>query len=96
MMNVPDFIDGARVVMFAQIDSRHRATGKCEQIVAGAISGPAAALAICHYDGEAGYYLFGCDSHWNSVTDTLHETVEEAQAQAEFEYQGVTSAWQKV
>ena len=71
-------------------------TGNCQQIVDGVIRGSAYGLAICHYDGEAGYYLFGCDSNWNAVTDTFHETIEQAQAQAEFEYQGVTATWQKV
>ena len=96
MTSVPGVIDGARVVMFTQIDSRHRATGNCQQIVNGVISGSAYGLAICSYDGDAGYYLFGCDSNWNAVTDTFHETIEQAQAQAEFEYQGVTATWLKV
>jgi hypothetical protein len=82
--------------MHTSIDERHRATGKCKQLVGGVIIGPASALAICHYDGEDGFYLFGCDENWNTVTDTLHETVEEAQAQAEFEYEGVSATWEKV
>ena len=71
-------------------------TGKCQQIVNEIMWGPASALAICRYDGEDGYYLFGCDSNWNAVTDTWHTTLEEAQAQAEFEYESVTSTWQRV
>ena len=33
--------------------------------------------------------IFGCDEGWNAVTDTWHETLEDAKAQAEFEYEGV-------
>jgi hypothetical protein len=52
-----------------------------------------AGLAICQYAGEPYYYLFGCDADWQSVTDTWHETLAEAKAQAEFEYEGVTATW---
>ena len=31
-------------------------------LVGGAPMGPAAALAICLYDGEPGFYLFYCDA----------------------------------
>ncbi|MGQ9547059.1 MAG: hypothetical protein ACUVWS_00380, partial [Roseiflexus sp.] len=54
---------------------------------------PAAGLAICQYEGETSCYLFGCDSDWNAVTDTWHETLEDALDQAEFEYEGVSKTW---
>jgi hypothetical protein len=73
----PPKIDGATVVCFTPIDHRHRHTGACRQIVAGALQGSAAALAICKYDGDAGYLLFGCDRDWQSVTDTWHPTLSE-------------------
>ena len=52
-----------------------------------------AGLAICQYLGETAFYLFGCDEAWQTITDTWHETLEEAQDQAEFEYAGVTATW---
>ena len=93
MKRVPKEIDGATVVMHTSMAGRHRATGNCKQIVDGMIMARASGLAICHYEGEDGFYLFGCDENWNAVTDTLHDTVEEAQAQAEFEYEGVSATW---
>jgi hypothetical protein len=39
--------------------------------------------------------VFGCDECWSSVTDTWHPTIEEAKAQAEFEYEGATATWQR-
>ena len=78
------------------IDERHQPTGNCKQIVDGQLRGPAAGLAICRYDGEEAYYLFGCDEQWNPVTDTWHATLEEALGQAEYEYQGVESTWHVV
>jgi len=96
MNQSPEVIGGARVVRWSAIDSRHRPTGNCRQIVAGERQGPAAGLAVCRYDGEEGYYLFGCDQEWHSVMDTWHETLEQALQQAEFEYEGVSATWNVV
>ena len=86
-------VGGARVVLYSPIDNRHRPTGGCKQIVAGVLQGPAAGLAICQYEGEDAYYLFGCDDRWNSVTDSWHEMVQGAMQQAEFEYAGIWRTW---
>ncbi len=91
----PTHIGGAKVIVFTAIDGRHRHTGACRQIVGDALRGPAAGLAICRVEGQDGFYLFGCDEGWGSVTDTWHPTTEEAMAQAEFEYEGVTATWQR-
>jgi hypothetical protein len=56
----------------------------------------AAGLAICQYDGEDAFYLFGCDANWNAVTDTWHQTVDEAKEQAEFRYKGASHTGQSV
>jgi len=92
--DAPEAIDGSTVILFTPIDQRHRHTGNCRQVAAGVLQGPASGLAICKYESEEGYYLFGCDATWSSVTDTWHQTVEEAMRQAEFEYEGVTGSWQ--
>ncbi len=93
MKSIPKEIDGATVIMHTAIDERHRPTGNCRHFVGGALLGPAPGLAICRYDGEHGFYLFYCDENWETVTDTLHDTVEAAQAHAEFEYEGVSATW---
>jgi hypothetical protein len=90
----PDEIGGAKVVCYAIIGERHRPTGSYEQTVAGVAQGPAKAMAICQYAGESSYYLFGCNAAWEPITDTWHRTLEEAKAQADFEYAGVSAAWQ--
>jgi hypothetical protein len=90
---IPSKIGGANVVCFTPIDSRRRHTGNCRQIVAGALQGTAAGLTICQYEGKDSFYLFGCDENWNSVTDTWHQTLENAKHQAEFEYEGVSNTW---
>jgi hypothetical protein len=55
--------------------------------------GQMAGLAICQYAGEEAFYLFGCDADWQNVTDTWHQTLDDAQHQAEFEYEGVSETW---
>ena len=90
MGHPPGEIGGAKVLRYALLDKSVRATGSCQHWVQGQIMGPAHALAICQYEGEAGYYLFSCDTRWQSVTDTWHKTIEDAQRQAEFEYEGVS------
>ncbi|HEX6372166.1 MAG TPA: hypothetical protein VF006_24830 [Longimicrobium sp.] len=92
MSTVPLFLGGVPVVAYTRIDERHRPTGSCRHFAHGALAGPAAGLAICR-DSDGGFFLFGCDAEWNPVTDTWHETLEDAQHQAEFEYEGITGTW---
>jgi hypothetical protein len=96
MKNPPGLINGARVIQWSAIDRRHRPTQNCRQIVAGQVQGPAAGLAICRYEDDDAYYLFGCDPHWNQITDTWHPSLEAAMEQAEFEYEGVSATWRSV
>jgi hypothetical protein len=62
-------------------------------MIRGKLMGPMAGLAVCKYDNAQGFYLFGCDQNWQSVTDTWHQTLEDAMYQAEFEYEGVAKTW---
>lgn len=94
MIKPPEQVGGAKVVLYTKIDERHDHTGNCKQIVAGVLMRAAFGLAICQYEGEENYYLFGCDENWNTLTDTWHETLEEAKEQAEFEYEGTHQTWQ--
>jgi hypothetical protein len=51
--------------------------------------GPAFRLQIIRLEGEDGFYLIRYDAAGRELTDTLHEGIEEALNQAQFEY-GVT------
>ena len=57
--------------------------------------GPARGLAICQYEDEVGYYLFGCDENWKCITDTFHDTIEDAMDQGQREYEGTKEKWIK-
>jgi hypothetical protein len=90
----PKALDGADLLVWATLDEWVTPTGYCSHSVAGADLGPADALAVCVYaDRTREYYLFHCDRQWQVLTDTLHDTLELAQRQAEAEYAGVSGRW---
>ena len=93
MKSAPTEIGGGKVRAYTAIDHRHRSTGGTRHLVAGAQAPPAVGLAICQYEGDTAFYLFGCDSNWRSRTDTWHETLDDAKRQAEFEYAGTSQTW---
>ena len=90
----PREIGGLKVVLYSPIDERHVPTNACRHVV-GVPRGPAIGLAICQYEGDTSFYLFGCDAKWSSITDTWHETLDAAMSQAESEYRGVSQTWQR-
>ncbi len=92
MKAAPKEIDSFPVICYSPIDERHRFTRNTRQIVNGELMGAMSGLAICRA-AESEFYLFSCDSDWNTVTDTWHESVEDAKKQAEFEYEGVGKTW---
>jgi hypothetical protein len=96
MIDPSEQLNNTEVILFTPIDGRHKPTGDCRHIVGGDLLGAAAGLAICRYESDSSFYLFYCDEHWGVLTDTWHETIEDAKAQAEFEYKGTSRTWQAV
>jgi hypothetical protein len=86
---VPPVIDGAQVLKIADL-SQARPTHATRHVVKGQEVGDFAGLALARYDEQSGVYLFYCDRNWKTVTDTYHETLELAIAQAEFEFGSLT------
>ena len=82
---VPIVVDGARVLAVADIRTA-TPTGATKHIVGGQEATGFQGLAIATYEGQGGFYLFYCDDHWQVVTDTWHQTYEDALAQAAFEF----------
>ncbi len=85
MTSAPPTIDNARVLRVVEL-SGLIATGKTRHIVVGKVVNKFAALAIVRYEHDEGVYLFYCDEEWNAVTDTYHDDIDAAVAQAEFEF----------
>jgi len=53
-----------------------------------------ALLRIVQYEDSWGYYLFSCDADAAEFTDTLHETIDAAKEQAEFEFNVRPDEWE--
>lgn len=87
-------LDGARVIQFAILGASICTTAATLHFKNGELLPAPAAVAICQYPGNDEYYLFYCDENWNVATDTLHPTIAAAMEQAEFEFAGISSAWQ--
>lgn len=92
----PIAINDAKVICVTILDRRHRYTGNCLQLRDGHALFPPYGLAICKYDEDDGYYLFACDDEWRVQSDTYHASIDEARAQAEFEYCGTSSTWRSI
>lgn len=78
----------------AKLDPLQTPTGNTRHYVGAKELGPAAALRIVKYEGEAGYYLFRLDGEGNAMTDTFHLSIEDALAQAEWEYRVKQDDWE--
>jgi hypothetical protein len=53
-----------------------------------------AAIAICR-KAESSFYLCYCDHDWKPITDTWHQSLEDAKRQGEFEFTGVKHTWRR-
>jgi hypothetical protein len=89
-MEPPREIDGAVVIQWAEVSADVLPTGRTRHVVEGEAEGPSVALAIARYADAEGYYLFYLNPSGDAVTDTHHDTVEGAVAQADYEYIGLT------
>ena len=55
--------------------------------------GPTFKLRIVQFSGEYGFYLIRYSSGGQELTDTLHDSVQDALVQAEFEYGVSPNLW---
>jgi hypothetical protein len=90
MERPPETLDGARVLRYAHVTGSVRPTGATRHFAPQGQLGPAAALAIAQYSTDPGFYLFYLDDEGTVATDTYHDSIEDALAQAAFEYEGLT------
>lgn len=74
--------------------ARHAPTGRTRHSVNGAPMPVPSELRIVRHGEEV--YLFYCDSSGTETTDTLHDSVEGAMAQAEFEFRVRPDEWTRL
>ncbi len=99
MVIPPSEIDGMKV----SHSLPHRSSSSFLPLLAGIppavyLSGPPQGWRSVRNDGNGSYYLFGCDEHWHSISDTWHETPEGALAkdQAQVRVRGYHEDWQAI
>ena len=96
MTQPPPFIGDMPVLLFTPIDWRHTPTDQTAHTVNGESFGPAAGLVICQDPDGSSVYLYYCNNEWEPVTDTWHLSVDDAKAQAAFEYSGLDDSWESL
>ena len=89
---MPNYIVLGRV----RLGAAHQPTGKTHHYHGRVPIPPPAELQIVKYPGDAGFYLLHFDDKGEELTDTYHDTLEDAQAQAEWEFQVKVSDWEIV
>ncbi|MBN9659006.1 MAG: hypothetical protein J0H49_12555 [Acidobacteria bacterium] len=83
------------MMFFLQVSlgSQHKGIGAARHFVGGQQAPRPSRLAIGAYGKNAGFYLLYYDEDDMEITDTYHNSVDEAQAQAEFEFGIVRAEW---
>ena len=76
----------ARVLYRIELTRTHRPTGATRHYSDSALLPPPKALTIEQYEGNPGFYLMYRNEANKEQTDTYHETLDDAFAQAEFEF----------
>lgn len=79
-----------------KLTSAHRPTGKTQHFHGDELLPPPTELRIVQYSSDPGYYLFYCDDSGAELTDTYHDSVQEAMDQAEFEFGITAEEWSEV
>lgn len=76
-------------MQWAEVTANVLPTDRTRHVVNNAQCGSFAALAIARYSDAEGVYLFYLDTRGGGATDTHHESIQAAIAQADYAYIGL-------
>ncbi|MGJ5815954.1 hypothetical protein [Paludibaculum fermentans] len=82
-----------RIWLRLELRPEHRSTVKTTHHVGGELAPHPSRLAIGSFDEGPGFYLLYFDEQGNEITDTFHDSIEAAQAQAAFEFDTLPGDW---
>jgi hypothetical protein len=85
-----------RVLFRLALAEHHRSTGRTRHTVDGHDLPVPHTLALAQYEGTDEVYLLYFNESGQELTDTLHDSVEEAMTQAEFEFGVLPGEWVRV
>jgi hypothetical protein len=77
-----------------RLTEAHSPTRKTRHLSGGALLPPPAEVRIAQYPNDPGYYLLHYDSDGQEMTDTYHDSLEGAIAQAEWEFGAHEGEWE--
>ena len=89
-------MDDPRLLRRVRLTPAHKPTGNTQHFYGDDPILPPVELRIVQYNSDPGYYLFYCDESGSEMTDTYHDSVQEAMAQAEFEFGVEAEEWSDV
>jgi hypothetical protein len=78
------------------LTDKHRTTGNTRHYRDGTLVPAPAELRIVQHFGDTAFYLYYCDSSGREMTDTWHESLARAMAQAEWEFEVTPEDWETV
>ncbi len=79
-----------------ELGAKHVPTGKTRHFWEGKFLPPPHVLEIARYTGDDGFYLFYLDDDGTEMTDTYHDSLEEAFEQARWEFNVDPADWKRV
>jgi len=92
--SIPKQMRDKSVLHWSPIDERHSVTGACQHFnLSTGQPDPAPNFVAIVSNSSGSFYLARFDRSWQFITDTWHESLDEALHQAEFEYKGVSLTW---
>lgn len=86
----------SKILKRVRIGATHHATGKTRHLHGIKPIPTPVELRIVQYNSDPGFYLFYCDALGSELTDTYHDSIKEAMAQAEWEFEVKTGEWESV
>lgn len=84
-----------RVIKRIQLNILHERTGRTLHYSEGKLLDKPAELVIWEFDSAPGYYLIHLNKDGEEITDTYHESIQDAMEQAKFEFQVNFGDWEE-
>ena len=85
-----------RLVMQVELSMKHRATGATRHYQGNRSLPIPSRLQIAKFPDESGYYLVYLDANGDEMTDTYHDSVGAAMAQANREFRVEAGDWDEL
>ena len=86
-------MSGYVILRRVRLSPRHRPTGRTQHHHGGVPIPPPSQLVIAQLPPDQGYYLLYLDLQGRELTDTYHETLDRAMAQAQWEFSVEPGEW---